>query len=109
MIREAGYKNVVTTINRKGGWAHIGTSERMNAVFDVMNAAAEKGIECPSNPTLSACLNMGDSTVSSHITRLVDAGRVIVTRMPNYRIVTIVATGKKTKQRATARTASYGA
>ena len=98
MMREAGIKNVVTTINRKGSWAWPSTEGRMEAVYDVLNSAAEKGIECPSNPVLSACLNMGDSTVSVNVNRLVKAGKIIVERQSNYRVVTIIATGKQTKR-----------
>ena len=99
MIRESGFRDVRTSA-RKGGWSWASTEERTDAIFDLLNAAAEKGEECPSNQAISMDTGMGESTISENFKRLSDDGKIKVYRTGNFRVVTITSSGMKTKRPA---------
>jgi DNA-binding transcriptional ArsR family regulator len=100
ILREAGIKNVSTTIGRKTGWTHGGKLEQMMAVYDAINSIAEKGEEFPSNPVLISILGMGESTLSLHMRHLKNRGMITVERRGIARIVTIVKMGISSKRPA---------
>jgi hypothetical protein len=87
-------------LRRKGGWKWASTEDRAQAVFDVLNAAADMGVECPSNLEIAETTGMGESSISVNFTRLIDARKISVQRAGVFRIVTITETGRKTKRPA---------
>lgn len=66
-------------------------------VFDILNTAAESGAECPSNLAFCSWLNLGSvSRPAEILAKLEKAGLIKVERFSRSRIVTIIATGKRT-------------
>ena len=66
-------------------------------VLTALSRAAAEGLVCPGNDALAGLSGViGSATASGSVKRLERAGRIIVERGNNSRVVTIVATGKKT-------------
>lgn len=73
-------------------------TERDEAIYRLLCAAAEKGEPCPTNAILAAHLGCSDGCASGSICRLERQGRISVRRKSGspMRVVTITATGATT-------------
>ncbi len=68
-----------------------------NRVFDALVRAASEGVRCPGNDELALVAGFhGSATSSASLKRLEAAGKIAVERGNCSRVVTIIATGKKT-------------
>ena len=71
--------------------------QRAAAIFRIIKACAEAGLECPSNTSLAERAGyQSTSSVSDAISFLAVAGYITVERSNRSRVVTIVSSGKKT-------------
>lgn len=75
----------------------ITVPERVKTIMAMLNAAAENGEECPSNSVLSVGAGCKRDTAINAVSLLEAMGVITVERGRAWRVVTIVATGKKTK------------
>jgi len=100
--RQSGRKNVTLSASQKqrriGKGNTSGTSEKMNALLSLIEAAASAGIVCPQNTDIAVRLDWSNSMVSDYFLRLIAGRRIKVNRHGAYRVVTIVATGASTKR-----------
>lgn len=74
-------------------------NERMQQCFTILERAANAGVKCPTNADLAEL--MGYNTIgkpAEWVVRLERAGLIEVERRNTGRVVTIVATGKKTAE-----------
>ena len=68
------------------------------AIFDEIEAAAEKGKPCPGQHTLTIHHRRGNTSVGNALRRLTDLGLVSFAMQGNHRVAQIIATGKTTMQ-----------
>jgi hypothetical protein len=71
--------------------------ERSNIIFAELVRCADKGLPCPTNPTLAEVLDVESlTTITTAMRRLVDRGLISNKRVPAGRVVTILSTGRST-------------
>lgn len=74
--------------------------ERAKTIMAMLSKAADDGAECPSNGLLASAID-GSITMASNTVSLLETMNLIrVVRGRDFRIVTIVATGKSTRKRS---------
>lgn len=70
--------------------------ERAAKIYGVLKAAAERGSECPENGTLAERFSCSPGVIVRSLHYLEANGMIRVERGIRPRVVTIIATGKKT-------------
>lgn len=74
-------------------------TEPERIVLDAIIGAAERGEPCPTNNFLKTCLGYNSQSSVCHLVkRLEQHGLILVERFSAHRIVTVLATGKKTAE-----------
>jgi len=72
-------------------------SQTAMIIFEIVNDAAERGEPCPDNPTLIAATgHLSTSAGTIALQDLHDRGLIKLERFSDCRVVTIIATGKRT-------------
>jgi DNA-binding transcriptional regulator YhcF (GntR family) len=80
---------------------HAGTEhavERASRIFTVLKQAADNGLECPTNKALAERFGVRSNTISNALHLLESTAMIEIERGPGWRVVTIRATGKKTRR-----------
>lgn len=71
--------------------------ERQDRVFAMLERAAVGGLECPTNQQIARLVGARSIASAARIVAALEkARRIKVIRLQNYRVVEIVATGKRT-------------
>lgn len=76
----------------------VAVPQRAQVVMAMLNGAAERGDDCPSNNLLGGAIDAAANTAGNVVALLETMGLITVKRFIRARVVTIVSTGKSTRR-----------